>query len=84
MKLMLRLDLLCTSTLPINRPSVREVVEMLLLCNPDEKIRKAVAARLPPHLRRNPNAFTSKSTFTSSSAHTGVYLFHANTCGIDM
>jgi hypothetical protein len=83
MMFILKLALLCTSTLPINRPSMREVVEILLLCSPDEQSRKAVAATLSPHLKRNPSAFTSKSTSASSSADC-TYPFHGNTCGIDM
>lgn len=84
MMLMLRVALLCTSTLPINRPSMAEVVELLLLCSPDEQIRKAVAATLSPHLKRNPSAFSSNSTYASSSAHSSTHTFHDNTCGIDM
>eukprot|EP01018_Ginkgo_biloba_P002126 Gb_06318 [translate_table: standard] len=64
--LTLRVALLCTSTLPANRPSMREVVEMLLLCSPDELVRKAVAATLVPHLKRNPSAFRPMSSSTTS------------------
>jgi hypothetical protein len=84
MMLMLRVALLCTSTLPINRPSMGEAVELLLLCSPDEQIRKAVAATLSPHLKRNPSAFSSNSTYASSSAHSSTHPFHDSTCGIDM
>ncbi|GLJ30457.1 hypothetical protein SUGI_0602940 [Cryptomeria japonica] len=65
----LKVALLCTSTLPINRPSMREVVKMLLLCNPDEQVRRTVAASLPPHLKRNPSAFTTLSRESSYSAN---------------
>jgi len=58
MMLVLRVALICTSTLPINRPSMREVVEMLLRCSTDERISKAAATTLSPHLKRNPSAFT--------------------------
>jgi len=84
MMLVLRVALMCTSTLPINRPSMKEVVELLLLCSTDEQIRKAAATTLSPHLKRNPSAFTSKSTYASSSAHTSTCPFIDNTCGIDV
>jgi len=80
MMLMLRVALLCTSTLPINRPSMRDAVEMMLLCSPDEEIRKAVAATLSPHLKRNPSAFTSNSTYAYSSLHNSLYPFQDNRC----
>eukprot|EP01018_Ginkgo_biloba_P002128 Gb_35284 [translate_table: standard] len=66
--IILRVSLLCTSTLPANRPSMREVVEMLLLCSPDEQVRKAVAATLAPHLKRNPSVFRPMSSSTTSSS----------------
>lgn len=49
MMLMLRVALICTNPLPINRPSMTEVVEMLLRCSTEEQIRKAAAATLSPH-----------------------------------
>lgn len=84
MMLMLRLALICTNTLPVNRPSMREVVEMLLLCSTDEQIRKAADANVSPHLKRNPSAFTSKSTNASSSAHTSTCPSNDNACSIDL
>uniref|UniRef100_A0A0C9RSL6 TSA: Wollemia nobilis Ref_Wollemi_Transcript_14978_3744 transcribed RNA sequence n=1 Tax=Wollemia nobilis TaxID=56998 RepID=A0A0C9RSL6_9CONI len=66
MTCMLRVAMLCTSTLPINRPSMREVVEMMLHCNPDAQVRNAVAAIMPPHLKRNLSAF---AVFSRSSSY---------------
>eukprot|EP01018_Ginkgo_biloba_P020865 Gb_01232 [translate_table: standard] len=59
MRLVLRVALLCTHDKPIRRPSMREVVEMLLMCSPDEQERVRVIASMRPHLRRIPSAFRS-------------------------
>eukprot|EP00253_Pinus_taeda_P014838 PITA_14838 len=82
MMLVLRVALICTSTLPINRPSMREVVEILLLCSTDEQIRKAADTTSSPHFKRSHSAFTSKSTYASSSTHTSTCPFDDNRCGI--
>ena len=80
MMLVLRVALLCTSTLPINRPSMRDVVEMLLSCNTDERIRKEATTTLSPHLKRNPSAFR----YASPSLCTSTCPFDDNKCGIDL
>nr|AEP14546.1 clavata 1-like protein [Pinus pinaster]AEP14547.1 clavata 1-like protein [Pinus pinaster] len=80
MMLVLRVALLCTSTLPINRPSMREVVEMLFFCSTDERIRKEAATTLSPHLKRNPSAFR----YAPPSVCTSTCPFNDNKCGIDL
>ena len=80
MMLVLRVALLCTSTPPINRPSMREVVEMLLSCSTDERIRKEATTTLSPHLKRNPSAFR----YASPSICTGTCPFNDNKCGIEL
>eukprot|EP01018_Ginkgo_biloba_P002130 Gb_35286 [translate_table: standard] len=69
MTVMLRVALLCTSTLPVNRPSMREVVGMLVASSPDGQLRKTVAASLAPHLKGNPTATksTPSTTFYTST-----------------
>ena len=84
MMLMLRVALLCTSTLPINRPFMREFVEMMLLCSPNEETGKAIAATFSPHLKRNLSAFTSNSTYAFSYAHNSIYPFQGSDLGLDV
>eukprot|EP01018_Ginkgo_biloba_P023208 Gb_34535 [translate_table: standard] len=68
---MLKVGLLCTTNLPMRRPSMREVVEMLLMCSPDEKVRESMVKTIGPHLKRTPSAFkhmTSIATASTSSS----------------
>lgn len=55
MTMVMKVGLLCTSVLPINRPSMRRVVEMLQEANPDHKA-KATAkdGKLSPYYYEEP------------------------------
>eukprot|EP01018_Ginkgo_biloba_P016674 Gb_38554 [translate_table: standard] len=80
---MLKVGLLCTTNLPMRRPSMREVVEMLLMCSPDEKVRESMIKTIGPHLKRTPSAFKHMTNIAtaSSSYSTSPLLSELENCG---